>query len=147
MDQRSYERHDQAEQKDDRQDGNHEVDVRDDQADKGEVAPSSPVCLICERAIWPPTSEMMISVMPPTPIRWPNGATTAVTRHITDIELVCRAPVASGPGPLPMGTVVEGAVCWPTTWVGDSAGGPEGCGSLTACSLGTGVYLQSIEWR
>ena len=68
--------------------------------------------------MWPVTSEMMISVKPPTPIRCPNGATRAVTRLTRARELVWRPLMAIDEGPPAIGTAVEGAICCPTICVG-----------------------------
>src|SRR5487761_456131 len=102
------------------------------------VAPFSPVLLISARAMWPVTMDVRIRARPPIPVTCPKGAIRAVTR-LTMASVLVRRPatiVEPGPCPPPMGTTVEGLVCWPTTcvcgaWEGSSAGGVP-----TALSLG-----------
>src|SRR5437899_886355 len=87
--------------------------------------PASPVLRIWARAMGPVTIETMISVMPPTPTRWPNGAAIAVMK-LTRARVLFWPSAAIEPGAgipgVPIGTEVEGAVCWPVICVGLGAG-------------------------
>src|SRR5437588_7028330 len=90
-------------------------------------APPSPVFLIWERAMWPVTSETMIRVMPPTPMKWPNGAAMADAR-LTQASVFVWPGAAAIMAGVPIGTALLGCTCWPTICVEDGAGGAAGAG-------------------
>src|SRR6185369_17261250 len=93
--------------------------------------------------MWPVTIATTARVSPPTNgIRWAMKEPSPVTRLTTAIVLLGRlAAMAAG---VATGTVLDGADCWPVTWVaGDVAGG---CGSSFEGVL-TAVSLPLIQWR
>jgi hypothetical protein len=62
------------------------------------------------------------TVNPPTPgTMWATNEAHAATRLTIASVLICVDGGANGPGGT-CGTVVDGAACWPTTWVDEEGG-------------------------
>src|SRR6266849_1497581 len=106
-------------------------------------APPSPVLRIWDRAMWPVTIEVMISANPPMPMKCPSGAAIAVTRLTTASVFVWPGPAVTIDPGVPIGTLLEGVVYWPTIWVGAAieVGAPGGGGSSLEGVLMTGRSL------
>ncbi len=93
--------------------------------------------------MWPVTIEVMISANPPMPMKCPSGAAIAVTRLTTASVFVWPGPAVTIDPGVPIGTLLEGVVCWPTIWVGAAieVGAPGGGGSSLEGVLMTGRSL------
>jgi hypothetical protein len=67
--------------------------------------------------MWPVTIETTISVIPPTPVKCPIGATRAEMKLTRARVLILMPVVAAWTAPGGAGTELDGAVCWPAICV------------------------------